>query len=312
MEMLARVASMYYLEDMTQDKIATQLGLSRPKVWRLLRQAKETGIVEITVNLPSSLAMPVETELTSRFGLSGAIVVADQHDESAIRAQVGRAAAGLLDRLLPDGGTLSIGMGRNVKAVSQQASGLRPRHCTVVSGIGGSAQVGEGLNSTDIATRFADALGGKAEGIYAPAYAESEDVRDAFLTHADIRRTIAHARGAGLAIVGVGDAVDESLVVSLGCITAKDMARMREDGAVGDILGGFFNVRGEPVAEWIENRVVGLTREDLRKIPVVIAAVSEEAKSAAVLGALNSGLVHTLVTSVGVARRVLKLADRPG
>lgn len=311
MEMLARVASMYYLEDMTQDKIATQLGLSRPKVWRLLRQAKETGIVEITVNLPPSLAMPVETELTSRFGLSGAILVADQHDESAIRAQVGRAAAGLLDRLLPDGGTLTIGMGRNVKAVSQQANGLRPRRCTVVSGIGGSAQVGEGLNSTDIATRFADALGGKAEGIYAPAYAESENVRDAFLTHADIRRTIAHARGAGLAIVGVGDAMDDSLVVSLGCITAKDMARMRKDGAVGDILGGFFNVRGEPVAEWIENRVVGLTRGDLRKIPVVIAAVSEEAKSAAVLGALNSGLVHTLVTSVGVARRVLKLADRP-
>ena len=197
MEMLARVASMYYLEDMTQDQIATQLGLSRPKVWRLLRQAKETGIVEITVNLPPSLAMPVETELTSRFGLSGAILVAHQHDESAIRAQVGRAAAGLLDRLLPDGGTLSIGMGRNVKAVSQQASGLRPRRCTVVSGIGGSAQVGDGLNSTDIATRFADALGGKAEGIYAPAYAESEDVRDAFLTHADIRRTLAHARGAG-------------------------------------------------------------------------------------------------------------------
>src|ERR1700684_3393070 len=120
MEMLARVASMYYLDDMTQDQIAKQLGLSRPKVWRLLRQAKETGVVEITVNLPASLAMPVETELTSRFGLSGAILVADQHDESAIRAQVGRAAAGLVDRLLPDGGTLAIGMGRNAKAVSQQ------------------------------------------------------------------------------------------------------------------------------------------------------------------------------------------------
>src|ERR1700757_5465704 len=111
MEMLARVASMYYLEDMTQDKIATQLGLSRPKVWRLLRQAKETGIVEIPVNLPPSLAMPVETELTSRFGLSGAIVVADQHDESAIRAQGGRAAAGLLDRLPPDPRPLSVRRG---------------------------------------------------------------------------------------------------------------------------------------------------------------------------------------------------------
>jgi DNA-binding transcriptional regulator LsrR (DeoR family) len=310
--MIARVASMYYLEDMTQDQIAKQLGLSRPKVWRLLREAKETGLVEITVNLPPSLAMPVETELASRFGLAGAVLVADTRDEAAVRGQVGRAAAELLDRLLPDDGTLAIGMGRNVKAVSQQAKGLRPRRCTVVCGIGGSSQVGDGLNSTDIATRLADALGGKAEGIYAPAYAASEHVRDALLTHADISRTIARARSADLAIVGVGDAVDDSLVVSLGCITAADMARVRADGAVGDILGGFFDTGGEPVAAWIENRVVGLTRDDLRKIPAVIAVVAEEAKSAAVLGALNSGLVHTLVTSVGVARRVLKLADRPG
>src|ERR1700683_1344469 len=112
-EMLARVASMYYLDDMTQDQIAKQLGLSRPKVWRLLRQGKETGVGGITGNLPASLAMPVETDLTARFGLSGAILVADQHDESAIRAQVGRAAAGLVDRLLPDGGPAAVGVARH-------------------------------------------------------------------------------------------------------------------------------------------------------------------------------------------------------
>lgn len=49
-DLLARVASLYYLEEWTQDKIARQLGLSRQKVQRLLHQAREQRIVEIHVH----------------------------------------------------------------------------------------------------------------------------------------------------------------------------------------------------------------------------------------------------------------------
>jgi DNA-binding transcriptional regulator LsrR (DeoR family) len=309
LELLTRVASMYYLDDLTQEAIASRLGLSRPKVGRLLSQAKEAGIVQITVNLHPGLAMPLETELAERFELSQVIVVADQPDEDAFRDRSGRDVIDLLDRVLDEGSTLAIGMGRNVKAVSQQSAVLRPRRCTVVTGIGGSALVGGGLNSNDVVSRMADALGGTAEGLYAPAYAPSKDVRDAFLGHDDVARTLEHARAADVAVVGIGDANVESLVVRLGCITPDEMVRLREDGAVGDILGSFFNVAGEPIAEWIAERVVGLTRDDLRRIPNVIAVAWEPAKAAAILGALNSGLVDTLVTSASTARRVLELAD---
>jgi DNA-binding transcriptional regulator LsrR (DeoR family) len=308
LELLTRVASMYYLEDMTQEGIAAQLGLSRPKVGRLLGQAKEAGIVQITVNLHPSLAIPLEAELATRFDLTQAIVIGDQPDDDALRDASGRAVIELLDRILPEGGTVAVGMGRNVRAVSRQGRIARPRRCTVVTGIGGSAQVGDGLNSNDIATRLADALGGSGEGLYAPAYAPNKDVRDAFLGHEDVARTLEHAREADIAIVGVGDADVESLVVRYGCITPDEMTRLRENGGVGDILGSFFNSDGEPIAEWIEDRVVGLTRDDLRRIPNVIASVAEPAKASALLGALHSGLVHTLVTSMSTARRVLELA----
>lgn len=309
MELLTRVASMYYLEDMTQEKIAAELGLSRPKVWRLLGQARESGIVEITVHLHPSLAIPLEAELISRFGLFQAIVVGDQPDGAAQRARVGRATTELLDRIVRDDSILAIGMGRNVKAASQQSGTLRPRKCTVVSAIGGSAQVGDGLNSNDIASRLADALGASSEGIYAPAYAESRQMRDAFLGVADVRRTLDHARRADVAVVGIGDADVESLVVRLGCITPEEMIRLRADGAVGDILGSFFNGSGTPVGQWIEERVVGLARADIKGIPTIIAVAAEPSKAPAILGALRSGLVHTLVTSSMTAQRVLQLAD---
>ncbi len=178
-----------------------------------------------------------------------------------------------------------------------------------MSGIGGSAKVGDGLNSNDIATRLADALGGTFEGIYAPAYAEDKETRNRFIRHADINRALDRARRADVAIVGIGDVVPTSLVVRLGCISVEEMGRLREDGAVGDILGSFVNSGGVPIAEWIEDRIIGLTRDDIHHIPTVIAAASEASKAPAILGALHSGMVDILVLPVMAAREVLSLAE---
>lgn len=310
-ELLTRVASMYYLEDMTQETIAAVLGLSRPKVWRLLTRAKEAGIVEISVNLLPSLAVPVESEMTARFGLARTILVVDQGDEEHLRALAGRAAVDALDRALGDGSVATIGMGRNARAVGLQADGVRHRPATIISAMGGAASIGEGLNSNDVASRLAQAFGASALGIYAPAYAESVAIRDAFLSNKDVRETVERARNADIAVVGIGDANEGSLVVKLGLITPGDMARMREDGAVGDVLGSFFNIKGEPVASWIEERVVGLIGlRDLRNIKTVVAVAPELSKAEAILGALKSGIVDTLVTSLATARRVIELADR--
>ena len=51
-ELLAQVASLYYEEEMTQDAIAKQFGLSRIKVYRLLKKAREEQVVQITIHWP--------------------------------------------------------------------------------------------------------------------------------------------------------------------------------------------------------------------------------------------------------------------
>ena len=47
---LAYVARRYYLEDQRQSDIAKELGVSRPMVSRMLAEARELGVVEITVH----------------------------------------------------------------------------------------------------------------------------------------------------------------------------------------------------------------------------------------------------------------------
>ena len=48
--LLLAAARRFYLEDRSKVEIAEELGISRFKVARLLEQARETGVVTITLN----------------------------------------------------------------------------------------------------------------------------------------------------------------------------------------------------------------------------------------------------------------------
>jgi DNA-binding transcriptional regulator LsrR (DeoR family) len=305
-ELMTRVASLYYLEDATQAEIGAMLSLSRPKVGRLLKRARDERIVEIAIRTHPALRVELESELASRFGLSQAILAAELGSETSQRALVGRAAADHLARSLRDGHTVAVGMGRNVNAVAENLSAPPSRRgCTFVCAIGGSPQVIAPVNPNDICRRLAEQFKGTAEALYAPAYAENAAVRESFLQHNDIREALARARSAEVAIVGVGDARNDSAVVQMGCFSGNEMGRLRQAGAVGDILGSFFGVDGKPVSDGMGSRVVGLLAADLRAIPQVIAIVTEPDKGSAVLGALRTGIIDVLVTTVGIARNVL-------
>lgn len=309
-ELMTRVASQYYLEGMTQEAVARSLRLSRPKVGRLLDRARANGIVEITVNVHPEIGLQVERALVSEFELDHVLLVNDQTDEASQRASVARAAAGLLRRQLSDGDVVAIGMGRNVGAVPDFIGTPAPRAATFVSAIGGSPLVDTGVNPNDISRRLADAFAGSAEVLYAPAYAETPAVRDAFINHDDVRDVLAHARSATVALIGVGNARDDSAVVKMGCFSGAEMRTLRERGAVGDILGSFFDAHGHAVVDGIGDRVVAIGRSDLEAIDCVVAISSERDKGEAVLGALRSGMVNVLVTNLATARTVLELSGR--
>lgn len=310
LELLTRIASLYYLDNLTQAQIAERVGLSRIKVVRLLKRARATGVVEIRIQTPPAMRTSLETALINRFGLQQALLVADQPNEENQRGLAAQMAASQLDRQLQEGATVAIGMGRNVGAVPEALSKVASRPCAFVTAIGGSPQVGQPVNSADICRRLAERFGGSSECLYAPAYVKSADLRESFLRHEEVRSVLERAARAQIALVGIGDAMDGSAVVRMGCFSAEDMVRLRRAGAVGDILGYFFDDEGRPVGPGMSDRVISLNGDALRAIPCVIGIAAEADKTTALLGALRTGILDILVTSVGNARRLLDL-DAP-
>jgi DNA-binding transcriptional regulator LsrR (DeoR family) len=235
------------------------------------------------------------------------LLASDQQDEAVQRSLVAQMVAHYLSRRLQDEMTVAVGMGRNVGAIPNAVATIAPRACRFISALGGSPQIDALINPDEVARRLAESFGGASESLYAPAYAESPAMRDVFMSHETIQHTLQKARLADIALVGIGDAHDSSAVVQIGCFSAGEMGLLRQAGAVGDMLGFFFDLQGRPVAHGMENRVVGLSAEDLRHIPCVLAIASEQEKVQAILGALRTGLVQVLATSASNARALLDL-----
>lgn len=307
-ELLARVATLYYLEDKTQAEIAKELGLSRQKVQRLLKQAREQRVVEIHIHAIPMSHFQIENKLKEIFNLKNAIIATSHPDDRQRRLSVAQAAAAYLERNLSDGAKVAFGLGRNASEVANTFRPTRSMNCVYVSAMGGSARMGDEINPNEICARIALRSGGKAQQLYAPAYVESRQVRDLIMEQEAVRETIAIARMADIAIMGIGTANDDSILVQAGCQSIDQMHRLREIGAVGEIVGNYFDRNGKKVPSNLDERVISLSLDELKKIPLVIAVASEFDKDVAILGALRTGAINTLVTECQLALRILQLA----
>jgi DNA-binding transcriptional regulator LsrR (DeoR family) len=96
-------------------------------------------------------------------------------------------------------------------------------------------------------------------------------------------------------------------MVRSGCLSLDEIARLREAGAVGDVLGNYVDARGTLIVAPHSQRLIALSIEDLLRIDTVVAVVSEAEKPLAILGVLRSGVIDVLIVDEGNARAVLEL-----
>ena len=215
-----------------------------------------------------------------------------------------------LSRSLTDGQIVAVGMGRNVAAVADNVFLAESLKVSFVCAIGGSLRAGEHMNPDHICRRLASRFGGDSETLYAPALVQSGELRDALYENSTVRQTLDRARRADTALIGVGDVSEDSNMVRMGWFSAQEIAEARLSGTVGDMMGyDFIDIHGRPSATQMQGRVVGLNIQDLTRIPDVIAIASENTKAVGILGALRTGVIDTLATSVTNAHTILRLDE---
>lgn len=303
---LHRVLVMHYVEGLSQSEISKRTGLSHPTVNRLVREGHERGYVEINIRSPLQPLYELEQRLVAESGLSEAIVTPSLfEDEELNLATVGKAAASHLLAHLKDGDTICVSGGRGVDAV---IAGLEPNRgydVTVVPLTGG-VQGNFFTDVNNLAAQLARKLQGRAYQIHAPVFAASRRERDVLLSLESVREVLARARAASVALVGIGSVREErSTYLSLRP-DGDGEAELERVGASGELIAHLLDGQGQLCDYEPNERIVGLTPEELRAIPLSIAISTGERKVRPISAALRSGHVRTLATDEATATKILQ------
>jgi deoxyribonucleoside regulator len=313
-QLLANVASMYYESELNQNDIAEELGISRSSVSRLLSEAREQGVVNITIRWPTSTSRDLTAELSHYFPEAEVHVIQGRgHGYSQIVEMLGRLAARLLEQKLKDNMILGISWNTGVYQVVRAFRAARRLGVRVIQLTGSAGVVNPLLDGPDLARWLAQMLGGQYLYLPAPLVVDSTATRDALLNDRTISERLELAAQADIALVGIGTVFPPlSSLFQIGYMNDEELATIATMGGVGDILTTFYDIEGRILPLEFHERIIGLPLEKLRDIDGVIGVAAGEEKAAAIIGALTAGYVDCLVTDDNAALRVLSLLNEHG
>ena len=302
---LLRICYLYYKEEKTQEEISSIFGLSRFKVNRLLKEARSSGLVTIQINDPLEKLAEMETKLANEFGLKEAIVVRiNRFSEKPPVEQIGEAGAQYLTRIINGYKVLGVSWGWTLYYVVKNVKPVEAKNLTVVQISGGLGTI-EGTDTSSLTLMLSQKVGGTAYVIQAPVIVRDRVIKDTLLKEGRIREALTKAREADLAILGIGVVSRDGGLWRSGFLNEKDEIRLKKAGAVGAICGRFYNIDGEKCSNEVDDRIIGLSLDELRRIKHKIGIAMGPEKVHAIFGALRGGLLNVLITDESTAERVL-------
>lgn len=303
---IARAAWLYYLEELTQGEIARRMRVSRSTVVRLLQRAKETGMVRVTLNVPHEV-FQIERELERLYGLRQVRIVPEAADESEQKRWLGHAATELLSDMVKPGTIVAVSWGTTLRALAGSLMGEQAvEGLEIAPLVGGFHRASSGTNAHWVAEQLGRYFRAHTQALYAPVYVEDSSTAKALMREAGIRDTLELVRQASVAIYSVGSLDPEATMIRLGYLSPDEQAFLQEQGAVGDIACRWIDIEGNPVELPSTINPIGVSLENLKKIPERLTISGGGRKWGALLGTLRGGYTTSLVTDEGTASHLLE------
>jgi DNA-binding transcriptional regulator LsrR (DeoR family) len=300
---------MYHVENQRQADIASHLRISQATVSRMLKRAQEEEIVRTTVVAPSGTYADLESGLRRKYGIAEAIVVECSEDrDGAIMARIGEAAAHFIEATLQ--ADEIIGVSSWSETILKMVENIHPMKSGkakyVVQTLGGMGDPTVQIHANQLTARLAKLTGAEARLLSTPGVAQSREARLVLLGDSYVRETMELFGQVTLAIVGIGAVEPSSMLARSGNVfTPRELDAVKEAGGVGDMSLRFFDADGNHVTTPLDERVIGMTLDELSRTDRVVALAGGQSKTRAIHGALKAGVIDLLVTDKFTAQRLV-------
>jgi len=305
-ELMVRAAWYYYVGGFNQEKTAQRLGLTRARVNKMLAEARENGLVSISIDYQRVGVLPTEDRLAARYKLDFCMSTPafGFHDSTAtdrkVRRQiafraVGTAAANYLKKRLTENPAITVGTGwgRTIEQMTLHLAGVRAPQARFIS-VMGSLTANNAYNPFEVVHRLARRTGAQGFFLPVPFIVDSVKDRKTLLSQRSVAAGMAIAEAADVCMISAGELTENSLLFQQGMISQQELDDLRAAGAVGDANGIFFGQRGQKVKHSLNQRTIALGFEQMKSIPVILLIAGQD-KLRAADGVLKSGLINGLI-----------------
>lgn len=304
--MLSTIANLYYNSELTQNQIAERLYTSRSKISRMLKEARELGIVEIYIHEPWERDLEYEHKIQECFHLKNVRVIKQKDtDKEKVKSLIYEAAAYYLDSIIKENMVVGISWGNTLYNVIKHIAANNHKNIPVtVVPIMGAANINSPeKDGLDLSKDLASAYGGRYHYIYAPLFVQNKETRDSLVQDNNIKESLELAKNADVILTSVGSVVYKSWS---NYLSSKSLEILEKKGVIGHIGGHFFDINGYELNTSLSGRMIGVDTTDLKNCKETICIALGEKKSEAVLGAIRGSYIKTLVIDDKCAEGIFK------
>ena len=259
----SRAVWLYYAEGLKQSDIATNLGITRVTVVRLLAEARRRNEVRITIRSPLTELANTELELRERYNVDEVILAPVPAPGEDPTKPIAAAAGAWITAALTDGMRVGVGWGRTMHTALPFIESRTLENLKVISLMGGIAAARR-FNPAEFAWRFAETFQGEGYLIPAPALVDSPETKHALLERCGLASIFEMADNLDLAILSAGGISQLTTSYRTGHLTEAERCSLSEAGAVGDVLYNFIDSEGRIVDHPINTRALSVDLKRLR------------------------------------------------
>lgn len=313
-QLLVKVAQMYYQYGNKQSEIAKELNVSRSSISLILTEAKKRGIVEVKYIIKNPLLNndKLSKQIENLFNVNRCIVIPSSIKEPELATKlVAERTGDVFNEELSKNIVVGIAWGATCyEFMSSYRPIAKIKNISVVPLIGASDKASYKYQLNEMVRKFAEKVKGVPSFIYAPAVTESLEDKDLYLRSAQMKSIIPKWQNIDIAVISVGappglsDFDEEDLNNEYLAVFEKDRTK-----PVGDLCARQINIYGEFIKDKYNDKIIGITEENLRKVPKVICTAAGINKVFSIIGALRSGIIHTFICDEQTANYVLRMMD---
>lgn len=286
--LIYKTAWYYYIEGMTQQKIAELMGISRMRVIKLLEKAHKTGIVQIKIREDKVARIQSEKELITKYGLKDAFVVPSNPNDADTNETISKAAAMYISDRLENNTFVNIGYGDTLSRVLNNLTKNSDKSLSFVSLTGGVNHYLQNMqhNLENATIRLTPA----------PLVASTKEMVAAIKDEGSVKEISRLTKLSSMTVIGIGAMDDTATIFKNGILTNNDKIYLKMQGAVGDILSHFIDKDGNLVKSGFDDRLISTSLETVKSLNNVIGVAGGESKIDAIKATLIGKYIDILIT----------------